>query len=402
MTEAGDLRPSGVAKQRLLSLDVFRGVTVAAMILVNNPGSGAHVFWPLEHAEWHGCTPTDLIMPFFLFIVGVSIAFAMDGRREDRAQHGALIWRAVRRTTVLFLLAWALGLFPTSAGAWDQLIHRPLERLAGLRLMGVLQRIGVVYLVCVLVFVKAGVRGWVLICLGILAAYWAALAFVPVPLKDASLVAWGPATLEPSGNLGAWVDRTLLTRQHLYKQADWDPEGPFSTINAVATGLMGIIAGRFLKRGLTRPAETTAWMMTVAGLLVVAGWCWSLAVPLNKQLWTSSYAVYTGGLALAGLGLCYWFVDVQGYRRWVSPFVAFGVNAITAFWGSGLMVRALGLWQVPWDGKTLGVKQYAFQRWVAPWFTSPEMGSLVGGLIFVALWWAIMAFMDRRKWYIKV
>ncbi len=399
MTDAPPIQASPSRPPRLVSLDVFRGATVAAMILVNNPGTWSHIYWPLDHAEWHGCTPTDLIMPFFLFIVGVSIVFAMDSRRHDTAQHRSLLWRAVRRTVTLFVLAWLLGLFPSSPASLDQLTHQPLawlqERLGGLRIMGVLQRIGVVYLACVVLFLKSSPRVWVGVCAAILLGYWAALTLVPVPISGG---AWQPANLQPATNLGAWVDRTILTQNHLYKHAAFDPEGPFSTISAISTGLIGVIVGYQLKR---RPASV-AGPLAVGVTITALGLLWSLVFLFNKQLWTSSYSLLSGGLATLFLAGAYWLMDLKGFRRFTAPFVAFGVNAITAFWASGLMVRAMGLWPLSWGGKSYGLKDYLYQRFVSPQFSSPELASLVGACLFVVFWWAIMAAMYRMKWIIKV
>jgi predicted acyltransferase len=386
-------------KPRLVSLDVFRGLTVAAMILVNNPGTWDHVYWPLDHAEWNGCTPTDLVMPFFLFIVGVSIVYAMDTKKLNPHEHRGLIIRISRRTGTLVLLGWILALFPSSPDALQQTIHAPLQRLATFRFMGVLQRIAIVYFICALIFLKTGWRTWLSTCSAIMLLYWIALTAIPVPDSHGG---WLKPNLMPDTNLGAWIDRTLFTSAHLYRHAAWDPEGLLSSLSAVSSGLIGLLVGHYLKRGRAELPMKIAWLFTVGFVLILAGWTWSLALPFNKQLWTGSFALYTGGWAAMSLAAGYWVIDINGFRRGTSLFVAFGVNAITAFWASGLLVRMLMLWQLPFHGSRIGVKDYLYRTLIEPRFTSPELASLVAALIFVAVWSAIVSGMYWMKWIIKV
>ena len=214
---------------RLLSLDVFRGLTVAAMLLVNNPGDWGHIYPPLEHAPWNGCTPTDLIFPSFLFIVGVSIAYALGTARQDAARHPALLARIVKRAAILFGLGLLIAL-------------EPRFDFATVRVMGVLQRIALVFLVCGVVFVKTGWRTQVGLLVTVLVGYAVLLQLVPVP-------GIGPANLAPATNLGAWLDRAVLGEAHLWRTAKtWDPEGLLGTLPAVGTGLLGMLAGQWLRR----------------------------------------------------------------------------------------------------------------------------------------------------------
>ena len=360
---------------RLLSLDVFRGITVAAMILVNNPGDWGYVYAPLLHAHWHGCTPTDLIFPFFLFIVGVSISFAFEKTQPSMG-------KIVKRSAILFGLGLFLNLYPK----FD---------FATVRIPGVLQRIALVYLVCAIVTVKTTriVRVWLTVLL--LVVYYLLMAFVPVP-------GVGYANLEPTTNLGAWVDRNLLTTAHLWKSAKvWDPEGLFSTIPAIGTGLLGVLTGQWLRSQRTA-SEKTAWLFLSGNALIMGGLIWNEFFPINKSLWTSSFVLYAGGWAMVGLAACYWLIDVQGYRRWTTPFVAFGVNAITVFFLSGIIPRTLTLFKIQTPEGPVNSQLWMQRNWVGIWFSNPYNASLAGALTFVTIWFVILYVMYKKGIIIKV
>jgi predicted acyltransferase len=370
---------------RLLSLDFFRGITVAAMVLVNNPGDWGHIYAPLEHASWNGWTPTDLIFPFFLFIVGVSITFALDRARSGELGAGqkSIIWKIVRRSATLFLLGFFLNFFPK----FD---------ITTVRILGVLQRIALVYLVCSIIFLKTTPRQQIYLFAGLLVGYWLLMTVVPVP-------GVGYANLEPTTNLAAWIDRTILTPAHVYKPAKvWDPEGILSTLPAIGTGIIGMLTGTWLRN--SRPvAEKIAWLFAAGCLVTLGGLIWDGFFPINKALWTSSYVLLAGGLAMLGLALCYWLIDVQNYRWGVLPFVAFGVNAITVFFLSGMIPRIMNLIQIPQpDGTEIGSKEYLYRTLIAPPFTDPRNASLAGALTFVLIWFAILWWMYRKNVIIKV
>ncbi|MFC5410329.1 acyltransferase family protein [Larkinella bovis] len=366
-----------VGTNRLLSLDTFRGITVAAMILVNNPGDWGHIYAPLGHAKWHGWTPTDLIFPFFLFIVGVSISYALQNKEKT-----GLVGKIVKRSLILFGLGLFLNLFPK----FD---------FSTVRIPGVLPRIALVYLACSLIYLKTTTRTQSGLIAILLVGYWLLMTFVPVP-------AFGPANLDPETNLGAWLDRTLLG-EHLWKTAKvWDPEGLLSTLPAIATGLSGILAGTLLKSNRSE-AEKTAWLFVAGCLSLLGAYIWNGFFPINKSLWTSSFVLLTSGLALQALALCYWLIDVQGYRRWTRPFVAFGVNAITVFFLSGLIPRILNLIRVAQpDGTDIGAKEWLYQTFFVPYFESPYNASLAGALTFVLIWFIILYVMYQKKIIIKV
>ncbi|HET8677262.1 MAG TPA: heparan-alpha-glucosaminide N-acetyltransferase domain-containing protein [Blastocatellia bacterium] len=359
---------------RLLALDTFRGLTIAGMILVNNPGTWDAVYSPLRHADWHGWTPTDLIFPFFLFIVGVSIALALGRRAASNGPQGKLYLKIVRRSVIIF----ALGLV---------IYGFPYYLLSTLRIPGVLQRIAVCYLVASIVFLKTGWKGQAIIATGLLVAYWLLMTLVPVP-------GYGAGDLSMEGNLAAYLDRQLLAG-HTWKPL-YDPEGLLSTVPAIATTLFGVMAGSWItskREGL----EKTVGLFVAGAAGIIIGWAWGAWFPINKALWTSSYTVLTAGMALQFLALCYWLIDIKGYRRWTKPFVIFGVNAIAVYVLSSIMATALETWHI----SGLTIKEFLYNKLFASW-ASPINASLLWAISYVLFWLGVMTLLYRRKIFIKV
>lgn len=363
---------------RLRSVDVFRGLTVAGMVIVNNPGDWNAVYAPLLHAEWNGWTPTDLIFPFFLFIVGVAIALSPASLGSMRA--------VVRRSAVIF----GLGLF--MAGF-------PFFNLAAWRVPGVLARIALCYLAAVVITKittppGGDTRGHLARLAGAVLAlvigYAVLMLWVPVPGGHAG-------DLSASGNLGAWLDRTLL-KGHLWR-AEWDPEGLLSSMPAIATTLLGVMAGISMRTATT----TASWHRTLVAsgiVCVVAGLIWNAGFPINKSLWTSSYVLFTGGIAAIGLVLCSWWCDdvSSGWRiRTSEPFVALGRNAILLFVLSGLFAKSIGLLMVDPVAR-VSVKSWIYSTLFVP-LGSPRNASLLFALANLALLYALLAWLHRRRWY---
>ena len=315
------------ATDRLISLDVFRGLTIAGMVLVNNPGSWAHIYWPLAHAEWHGWTPTDLIFPFFLFIVGVAIPLAFGRRVDAGGTQRDLYLKVIKRTLIIF----ALGLF---------LNGFPYFNLSTIRIPGVLQRIAVCYLLASIIFLKTRVRTQLVIVVVLLLVYWLLMACLSAP-------GFATGDLSKEGSIASFIDRVVLG-SHIWSQGKvYDPEGLLSTIPALATTLLGVLTGQWLRTTKSDYEKVAA--MFVAGMCcVVIGWAWNPFFPINKSLWTSSYVLFTGGLALQLLAFCYWVIDIKSYRAWAKPFVVFGVNAIALFVGTGIMAKLMGMIKIPW------------------------------------------------------
>lgn len=361
--------------KRLLSLDVFRGITIAMMILVNDPGDWGHIYAPLEHSKWNGCTPTDLVFPFFLFMVGVSVIYAMESKKTT-VSHSKLILKALRRTMILLLIPWA-----------TQLILHPDTGLAHLRLPGVLPRIALVYFISTVLYLKTSqkTRDWIFA--GALIGYFIIMTCLPVP-------GIGYANLEPETNMGAWIDRMVFTPDHLWHESHtWDPEGLLGTIPAVATALLGIRVGSWLKRKDRDDNIKTNWMFVYGIIAVIAGLFWDLFFPINKALWTSSFVLYTGGLATVGLALCYWLIDMQGYKGFTYPFVVFGTNAITAYVLSGFIPHYMGMIKI--NGSSI------YQTFFAPYF-SPVNASLISAIFTVLILWVVMWVFYIKKIFIKI
>lgn len=377
------------SNQRLLSLDVFRGATVAAMILVNNPGDWGHIYAPLEHASWHGCTPTDLIFPFFLFIVGVSITYAMSSKKADPQAHTKTILKAAKRAAILFGLGLFLSLYP-------KIFTEPVNAFANVRVPGVLQRIAVVFLISSIIFLKNSEKNIMRIASGILILYWIIMTFIPVP-------GTGFASLEKETNMGAWIDRNVLTEAHLWKSAKtWDPEGILSTLPAIASGLIGVLVGAFLRRRELEDGYKISWLFSTGLMLFIGGMIWSLQFPLNKSLWTSSFVLYTGGVATMILSSCYWIIDVNKYQRYTLPFVVYGKNAITVFFLSGLLPRTMNMIKVRnADGTESGLESFLYTNFFSTNF-SPINASLAWAIAQICFWFVILYIMYRKNIFIKV
>src|ERR1051326_2416088 len=326
---------------RLLSLDVFRGVTMAGMVLVNDPGSWEHIYWPLEHAQWSGWTPTDLVFPFFLFIVGVAITLSLGRRIETGAVTRDVYFKIIKRTLIIF----AIGLF----------------------LNGIPQ---------------------ILISIGLLLFYCILVNCVPAP-------GYAAGDLTKDGSLPSYVDRVVFG-PHVWRQAKvYDPEGLLSTIPALVTALIGVLAGAWL-RGERSRIEKTAGMFVVGAVLVAIGWAWNPFFPINKALWTSSYVLFTGGLALQFLALCYWLIDIKGYRRWAKPFEIFGLNAIALYVLADLLANLFDL--IPVGGDSLGGWIYNFFGG----FLAPNNASLAFAITFVLICFFFIWLLYRRRIFIKI
>lgn len=371
--------PAHTPRKRLVSLDVFRGITVAGMLLVNNPGSWSAIYPPLSHAEWHGWTPTDLIFPFFLFIVGVSMTFSFGAQRERGAENGALLAKAAKRAAILVALGLVLQSYPWIGYDFGHL-----------RFPGVLQRIGVASLAASAIVLFTGWRGRLAAVLSLLLGYWALMSWVAVPGVGAGV--W-----EPGQDLGAYLDRLVFGTDHLWKQSKtWDPEGLLSTLPAVATVLLGVFAGDWLRSH--RSSTEKVRLLLVAGTAgIVLGLLWSLAFPINKSLWTSSYVVFTAGMGMLGLGLCYWLIDVKGFQRWGFPFLLFGVNAIVAFFFSGLGARVIT--QIHIGDATL--RGWLYHTLFTP-YLAPINASLAFALMYVLFWMGVAWVLYRRGIFVKI
>ncbi len=363
--------------ERLISLDAMRGFTIAAMILVNFPGSWDHVYPPLLHSEWNGLSFTDLIAPFFLFIVGVSVALAYSRRLEKETPRKNLYGRILLRSFNIFavgILLNVLALFPE----FD---------FSEMRWTGTLPRIAVVFLACALIFLNSGWKGQA--CTGgvLLVAYWLIMTFLPTPGA-------GKVMLEPGVNIAAWLDNLLLPG-HMW-QGTWDPESILSTFPAIATGITGMLAGHLLLS--RRSKENKALILMVTGCAAsAAGYFWGLTFPVNENLWTSSFVLVTSGMAALTLGAAYYLVDIRGYRAGTAPGIIFGANAITAYVLGDIL--AVFFYQIPLRIHTLN--EHFLSAFLSIGF-APEFASMVYALLFVGIVFIPVWILYRKRIFIKL
>lgn len=372
-----------IGQNRLLSLDVFRGITIAGMVLVNNPGTWSAIYSPLEHAPWHGITPTDFIFPFFLFIVGVAIPLGL-GKRVEEGVNSAVYLKILRRAAIIFLL----GLFLAASPFFNDFAH--------LRIPGVLQRIAVCYLFAALIFIHTNWKQQTMIGVGLLLLYWLLMTIIPVPGCEITTIN------DKACNLAANIDRAVFGVNHIWTSAKvFDPEGILSTIPAIATTLSGVLTGVWLKTK-KGDLEKVGGLFFFGVVLIALGWCWNFFFPFNKSLWTSSYVVYTSGLALVFLAFCYWLIDIKGYKKWSKPFVIFGVNALALFVLSGLFARILGVIKVSGaEGKPISLQKWIFDSIFLP-LASPINASLAYAVCFILFWLFLMWLLYRKRIFIKV
>ena len=404
-------RTKGPPRERLLSLDVFRGATIAGMLLVNDPGTWSSIYPPLEHAAWNGWTPTDLIFPCFLFIARVTTHLSLDARRARGDDEAAIRHQIIRRGLLIFLLGFLMNGFPyftwgSVPGIVDpSLLQRVVDRLYHWRIMGVLQRIGLAYMCGALLTQGRTVKQQVMTIVVLLYGYWFAMTLLPVPdTGTMGQLALGSATT----TMAAWWDRLLLdwTRfglgNHMWvNSVTWDPEGIFSTIPAIGTAMLGNLAGQWI--GTKRPlAERVNGLFAAGTLGMMVGLMWNWSFPINKSIWTSSYVVFCAGMAAVGIATTMWLIDVQQLKRWTKPFVVYGLNPMTAFVGSGVMARCIySLFHVNYHGERIPLQSAIYRAGFASWL-EPVNASLAFAICFVLFWFGILFVMYKKKIVFKV
>ena len=364
-----------ITSERLVSLDVFRGGTIASMVLVNDPGSWDHIYAPLEHAPWNGWTFTDTVFPFFLWIVGVAMTLSFAKRMERGDDRKRLFLHVLKRAAILF----AIGLF---------LNGFPYFHLSRIRYLGVLQRIAICYLIAASIFLTVRVRGIIVIIVALLSGYWLLMAFYPVP-------GCGAGHLDVGCNFARYVDGLVLSG-HMWSQTKvWDPEGVISTIPAIASTLFGVLMGYLLRSARSAPEKAT-WMFVMGNGLLATGLIINQWLPINKNLWTSTFSIFMAGLASVVFACCYWLIDVQGYRRWSRPFAIYGMNAIAMFILTGLIGRMLGLIKIGPD--SLGT--WIYSTMFLP-LAQPINASLLYAIANVIFFYLLAYGMYRRGWFLR-
>jgi predicted acyltransferase len=421
---------------RIISVDILRGMTILLMVIVNNPGNWGAVYSPLLHARWHGCTPTDLVFPTFIFVLGIAIPLAMPGKNWNQETFIKIITRTLRiislglflnffsrisiftdnqnllllvRVSITILVGYALlGNFNPKVKLFLAvsiftvllfLAYSGIESFKDVRLPGVLQRIGIVYLFASIIYLKTELNTQIGITIALLIGYWVLLTIVPVPGIGIGTPNYNEAT-----NLSSWLDGLLL-EGHMYGATKtWDPEGILSTLPAIATALIGLIIGKLILTNESK-IEIIKKMAVVAFFLTATGLLWSLVFPLNKSLWTSSYVLYSAGIALFILTFLHYITEVKEAKKGFFFFLIWGVNPMIVFFLSGILPRALGMisFQNPenTDAK-ISVLSYAYHFWINPNFDNEKSASLMYALLYACLWSLLLWFFYKKKLFFKV
>lgn len=387
--------PGQTIQSRLVSLDVFRGLIIAGMVLVTDPGSYNFVYPELLHAQWNGVTATDMIFPSFLFIVGVAITLSSASRLQKGSPRSTLAKHVVRRSAIIFVLGLAVNGFP------DYHLHT-------LRIPGILQHIAVCYLIAGLLYLATGrdeksrsrqTAIFTTLIVVILAGYWALLKLVPVP-------GFGPGRLDSLGNLPAYIDRMIFGINHLWAWGltpgygvTYDPEGLLSTLPAIAAVLIGVLAGKWLRKEQT--VQRRALGMVIAGaLLTIAGLPLAPYLPLNKRIYTTTFALFSGGISLLTFAACYLVIDVWRFRRWAAPLLVFGTNAILAFALSSIITTSMDRIHVNTGGGALTLHQWGNQIFAG--FLQPVHASLAYAVTIVLVNLALLYPLYRKRIFVSV
>lgn len=423
-----------MVRERLISLDVFRGLTILLMTIVNNPGDWGNVYPPLLHAHWNGCTPTDLVFPFFIFIMGVAVPLAMPEKAYDNTTFNKILIRSLRmfclgiffnffgkiqlfglegiplligRLAITIAVAYALmgnfsNRFKNILAVGILLIYIILaygvfENYQDVRLPGVLQRIAIVYFVVALLYLKTSLKTQIITGAVLLLGYWAIMTLIPVP-------GFGEANLERGTNLAAWVDSILLKGHNYHETKTWDPEGILSTLPSIVNGIIGLFIGQILLLSVTK-IQKAQKMGIVGTALIFLGLMWDLVFPINKSIWTSSYVLFTTGLATICLTILYFIIDIKEYKKGFKLFVIWGVNPMIVFFASQIIPQALIMirFQNPNNpAEQTNLLSYLYYSGIAPLFNNPMTASLAGALTYVAIWTFILWIFYRNKLIFKV
>ncbi|PBJ05010.1 acyltransferase family protein [Flavobacterium sp. ACN6] len=422
-------------KDRIISVDVLRGLTVLLMTLVNNPGSWSYVYPILDHAKWNGCTLADLVFPFFIFIVGIAVPLAMPIKKDNAENVTKIITRSLRIFCLGLFLSYFysihfMGLQPgitllcirlfftfcvgyALIGDFNLktktilavlifviligLAYSGHENFAKIRIFGVLQRIGIVYFFVSLIYLKTNIKTQAILSASILLGYWALMTLIPVP--DV-----GYPNLEAGTNLASWLDSVLLENHMYIETKTWDPEGLLSTLPVIGNGLIGLLIGQLLIQPMPK-IKINKIMAGISLVLILIGLLWSLVFPINKSLWTSSYVLFTAGLALLLLSVIYYIIDVRGSKKWTPFLLTWGVNPMIVFFVSGILPRALTMIKIQ-DPENISdkinVRDYAYNFWISPLFENQLLSSLTYSIIYILLWSIVLWYFYKNKLIFKV
>jgi len=365
---------------RIVSLDIFRGLTIMAMIIVNTPGSWSYAYPMLLHSEWNGCTPTDLVFPFFIFAMGFSAVLSITKRLQKGISKQKLVLQLLRRSAIIFLLGLIINSFP-------------FNDLVNIRIPGVLQRIAIVNLICGLFLIYSDIKRIWYVSVTLLLGYWALMTLVPVP-------DFGPANLGRTTNLAAWFDRLIIGKHVWVYTKLYDPEGILSTLPAIVSGLIGVLAGNSFMRSKNE-SDKLIYLLVFGNILIISGMAWDLLFPINKQLWTSSYVLYSSGLAMVVLGIIYCIADIKRIRQFAPPFLAFGTNPIIAYFGSEIGIGVINMIQISSGTSKISLYDWLFIQYQS-FGLSPVNASLLGAVLYTGFWLLVVSIMYRRHIIVKI
>ena len=403
------------------------------MTVVNNPESWSTIYAPLRHAEWHGCTPTDLVFPFFVFIMGTAIAFAMPTKTYDSSTFNKIFVRSLRMINlglffnffgkiqfldlegiplmIIRLLITAIVVYALM-GNFNQktktylaigcfivfmfLAYSGIPAYENVRLPGVLQRIGIIYFIASLLYLKTTPKIQLIVSSILLLGYWALMTLVPAP-------GFAVTNLEKGTNLATWVDQMVLSGHVWEATKTWDPEGILSTIPAIVTGLLGLQIGQLLNMNISKKSKAQK-MLSIGALLLLLGWFWNFVFPINKALWTSSYVLYTAGLATLILTILYYCIDLLNFKKGITLFLVWGVNPMIVFFLSHIIPQALVMISVqnPKDKTPIDIWTYSYEFGVLPHFENPMNASLAFALLYVGFWSLLLWYFYQKKQFFKV
>jgi len=364
------------------------------MIMVNNSGDSRFTYWALEHARWDGLTPTDLVFPFFLFISGASVYFALSRRKAEGTSIPSLIWTIIRRGTLIILIGILLHSIPDLQEIKN---FNWANFFIYMRFPGVLQRIGLVYIIVSLLFLKFDTKTLKYIAISLLVLFYLLMRFVPVP-------GVGPASFGPAINLESWLDRVLLGSNHLYQNTYfWDPEGILSTLPAIGTGILGLLTGEILKSSIGN-REKLFYMLRNGSLYLALGiLAWVFLMPSNKNLWSSTFVLITAGLANLLLSGFFYLIDMRQNTSWTKPFVIFGTNSILVYILAEFMETALSYIQIPnSQGKTLGIFHWVYESIFYPLFPSHYFAAMAWSFTYALLYLPILWVFYKNRWFLKI
>lgn len=388
-----------IPSNRMLSLDVFRGLTITAMILVNNPGSWSYVYAPLSHAQWHGWTPTDLIFPFFIFIVGVSISLSVAVMHRKGVTKSDITRASAIRAAKLFALGLFLALFYFNfvAGNYDWL----QQRLYSIRILGVLQRIAIVYLFCVVAYLYLPKRYFYSLAPALLLIYTGLMLYMPYSDAEGNVY---QGLLVKGNNLAAWLDHMILTTRHVYDNTtypfSYDPEGLLSTLPAIVSCISGVAVGEYLQNATHSKTPLSVQIKKLLAwgvVLTVSGWLLDGAFPINKQLWSPTFVLVSSGIAILSLALCIYIIDYRSIKTWTAPFIVFGANSIAFYMFAGIVERVLLMVPV----QNMALKEFLFSHVYQPLLGNYN-GSLAWSFTFLIMSYGVFHYMYKKDIIWKV